>query len=84
MAERSLEADGYLLPDARRLRRVIRMFVRSSRRGRRGYKGVRYMLDNRNDQFAQYALADFVVDRLELKEASRKGDAVNLEKRHTE
>jgi hypothetical protein len=77
MAEEALQVNGYEVPDPPELRRVIRMFIRYSRRGRL-VPDFRYMLNNRKAMYARYVLAEFVAQRLKLKEEeSCKGNEEN-------
>jgi hypothetical protein len=66
MAREALRQEGYQEPAEGELRRVMRLFTRSSRRGRRGALDIPYMLNYRQDRFAKSRLADFVLIRLSL------------------
>jgi hypothetical protein len=70
IAKEALSANGYELPDSRELRRVIRLFSISSRRGRREIFNHRFLLDNPLDWIGRSRLVDFIERRLELKEAT--------------
>ncbi len=68
MADVAIADQGFELPDLGKLRRVIRMFVHYSRRGRQGFKHHLYMLKNREKPFAQRELLEFIQQRLALRE----------------
>jgi len=70
IANEALLADGYELPDSRELRRAIRLFIQSSRRGRRGSYNHRFLLEHPSNPLGRSRLVDFIERRLELKEAS--------------
>lgn len=68
MAERGIRDRGYQPPDPKELRRLMRLYVRSARRGREGIWTARFLLDgNRGLGYCSF-LAKFVIRRLELKE----------------
>jgi hypothetical protein len=68
MALRGLQKEGYVPPDVKELRRMVRLYVRSARRGREGDWTPRFLLGgSRNISYCWY-LAQFILRRLELKE----------------
>jgi len=71
MAKRGIRNAGFIPPEPKELRRVVRLFARSSRRWREGQNTVRYMLDHKRHLSATWYLAQFVQSRLTL-EALRK------------
>jgi hypothetical protein len=67
MAEHGIRSEGYQPPDAKELRRMMRLFVGSLRRGReRGYGDLSYLLKYANTSSAKSFLANFVLRRLDL------------------
>jgi hypothetical protein len=68
MAERGLRNAGYQVSDSRELRRIMRLYVRSARRGREGKYSVRYLLNDRTNFTLTWNLAQFVLRRLTLEE----------------
>ena len=71
MAERGLKNAGYQPPEARELRRMMRLFARSARRFREGGYFVRTMLRNKTDFTNTWYLGQFVLDRLTLEEMKK-------------
>ena len=71
MAERGLKNAGYQPPEARELRRMMRLFARSARRFREGGYFVRTMLRNKTDFTNTWHLGQFVLDRLTLEEMKK-------------
>jgi hypothetical protein len=69
LAEVAIAEEGFELPSPDELRRVIRLFAVSSRRGRQGSFGIPALL--RGSDSAKWDLFEFVEKRLELK-PSRK------------
>jgi len=70
MAEKTIVNQGYEVPDSKKLQKVIREYLRYSRRGRMGEYHHLYMLKNVESSEAQLKLLEFVEERLLLKEAS--------------
>jgi hypothetical protein len=67
MVEQGIRNEGYRPLDAEELRRMMRLFVASSRRGREGGNwNIRYLLKNANSTPAKSFLANFVLRRLNL------------------
>ncbi len=69
MAEDGIRNEGYRPPDAKELRRMMRMFVGSSRRGREhgyGYGSIAYILKYANTSSAKSFVANFILRRLDL------------------
>ena len=71
VAEHGIRSDGYLPPDAKELRRIMRLFVSSARRGRQGEYSVSFTLRRRDFLTANRYVGMFVLDRLELKELTK-------------
>ena len=71
MAERGIHNAGYRSPEPRELRRMMRLFARSTRRWREGENTVLYMLENKRDLTAKWYLAQFVLHRLTLEELKK-------------
>ena len=67
IARAGLAEDNYEQPSAKELRRVMRLFAVSARRGRQGKIGIQYMLNHPHTNLAMMNLQEFVVDRLDLK-----------------
>jgi hypothetical protein len=67
IAEAGLQDQAYELPSKEVLRSMMRLFARSSRRGRMGELHHRYVLQNPESGIAQFALVDFLEKRLDLK-----------------
>ena len=72
IAEKAIRREGFEIPDSRKLRHVIRLFVRYSRLGRIGTFHFRYMLENGQRREAQEFLFEFVKERIKLKENKKK------------
>ena len=72
IAEEAVRREGFEIPDPRKLRHVIRMFLRYSRLGRIGKFHFRYMLENSQRRAAQEFLFGFVEKRIKLKENRKK------------
>jgi hypothetical protein len=70
MAKQAILAERFRPPNERVLRRVIRQFVRYSRRGRQGAKHHRYMLTYSESPFAQAALLQFIERRINLRKSA--------------
>ena len=68
MAVRGLQKEGYVPPDLKELRRMVRLYVRSARRGREGGWTPRFLLDGSRGVSYCWYLAKFILRRLELKE----------------
>jgi hypothetical protein len=69
MARVAIPEEGYQLPSDQDLRRVMRLFAVSSRRGRRGLYDLQFILKHKNDMNAKAELAEFVIKRLHPKPA---------------
>jgi hypothetical protein len=63
----AIAEEGYEQPEAKELRRVMRLFAFSARRGRQGKVDIQYVLKYERGYLAKPCLAKFVLDRLELK-----------------
>lgn len=63
MAIRGLKNEGYAPPEPRELRRVVRLYVRSSNRGREGRNSVPGMLKYPNHFDSTWFLAQWVISR---------------------
>lgn len=70
IATEALLAEGYEATAPRELRRVVRMYIHSSRRGRFGAFNHRFLIENPSDWIGRSRLADFIESRLQLKETS--------------
>jgi hypothetical protein len=68
MALRGLQKEGYVPPDLKELRRMMRLYVRSARRGREGDWTPRFLLSGSRGVSYCWYLAKFILRRLELKE----------------
>lgn len=68
MAEQAIRHEGFRPPDSKELRRMMRPYASSARRGREGEYSVPYTLKRKLFYSANLHLADFVLDRLKLKE----------------
>lgn len=68
MAEHGIRNEDHQPPEAKELRRMMRLYVRSARRGREGVYDVPYTLRNKNYFTANRHVGMFVLDRLKLKE----------------
>jgi hypothetical protein len=62
-----IQGEGYKLPDPIRLRKIMRLYVAYTRRGRLPYP-IGYMLNNETATGARYVLCRFVEQRLNLVE----------------
>lgn len=71
MAEHGIRIEGYQSPGAEELRRMMRMYVSSARRGREGLFDIGYVLHQKPDFNAKLHLGNFVIKRLKLKEISK-------------
>jgi hypothetical protein len=71
MAGRGIRNAGFQPPLPQRLRQMMRLYVRSARRWREGKYTDRYMLENKGFFEATWYLAQFVIQRLELKELAK-------------
>ena len=65
-----IQREGYKLPDPVQLRRIMRLYVAYTRRGRLPYP-IRYMLKNEKAIGVQYILCRFVEQRLSLVETEQ-------------
>ncbi|HKD61860.1 MAG TPA: hypothetical protein VKB38_18505, partial [Terracidiphilus sp.] len=68
MAKQSLRNYGYLPPEEKELRHIMRLYARYARDFRKGHRTVRFLLKNRAEFSYSYRLAHFVIKRLNLKE----------------
>jgi hypothetical protein len=71
MVKRGIRQEGYQPPDEKDLRRMMRLYVRSARRGFQGEYIATRLLKNKNYLSANQHLADFVLKRLKLKELQK-------------
>lgn len=71
MAEHGVRNEGYQPPEAKELRRMMRLYVRSVRRGRETYSAPD-LLKHKHWFTANRHLGLFVLDRLTLKELQRR------------
>ena len=71
MAKRGLRNARYHQPSDKDLRRVMRLYARSSRQGRQGKLTVHSLVENKQRFDNTYHLAHFVIDHLKLKELSK-------------
>jgi hypothetical protein len=69
MTRYGLERQGYQSPDDIELRRMMRLYVSSARRGRQGERTAAFLLGYKNHAIAHWFLADFVLRRLDLEES---------------
>lgn len=72
VARVAIPEEGYELPTDKQLRRAMRLFALSSRRGRRGLFDVRCILTHRNDMNGKAELAEFVLKRFPQKPVAEK------------
>ena len=68
MAENGIRDEGFEAPDGKELRRVMRLYVRSARRGRESIYTIPYLLRHYGYSHLNRYLARFVITRLTLKE----------------
>ena len=67
MAQQGIRSKGYQPPSAKEIRKMMRLFVASSRRGRESaYWNIRYLLENANNSLAKSFLANFALRRLDI------------------
>jgi hypothetical protein len=59
MAERGIQNAGFESPEPKELRRLMRLFVRSTKRFREGKYTMRYMMEKKRDFTAKWYLAQF-------------------------
>jgi hypothetical protein len=71
MAKRGIEWKGYQAPEPEELRRMIRLYVRSARRGREGDRTVSFLLEHKSNLSVCWFLFKFIRCRLVLKELSK-------------
>jgi hypothetical protein len=69
MARSGIEGEGLESPDDQVLRKMMRLYVRSARRGREGKWTAAFLRDPQNRAYAPLILSVFVLRRLDLKEA---------------
>jgi hypothetical protein len=67
IARIAIGEDGYEQPDAKELRRIMRLFTLSSRRGRQDKIDIHYMLSNEHSWRTKDHLVKFICRRLDLK-----------------
>jgi len=70
MAGYGIRDEGYEQPKSDELRRIMRLFVRSARRGREGIFTIPYLMKPDRNANMNRHLAQFVIRRLTLKELS--------------
>ena len=68
MARHGVHDEGYRQPSGKHLRHLMRLYVRYARDGRRGYLSVENLLENKSAFSTRWHLAQFVIDRSNLKE----------------
>jgi hypothetical protein len=68
MAADGVRDEGFQPPEESELRRMMRLFAASTRRGRQGYYSVSYVLHHKGDLTTNRYLGSFVLDRLNRKE----------------
>jgi hypothetical protein len=70
IAKAAIVEEGFELPSPAELRRAIRLFAVSSRRGRQGNFGIQALL--RGIDYAKWNLFEFIEKRLKLKPSRKK------------
>jgi hypothetical protein len=68
MAVYGIRDEGYEQPEGKELRRIMRLYVRSARRGREGMFTIPYLMKPDSNVYMNIHLAQFVIRRLTLKE----------------
>jgi hypothetical protein len=68
MAGYGIRDEGYEQPESKELRRMMRLFARSARRGREGIFTIPYLMKSDGNVILNRHLARFVIKRLTLKE----------------
>ena len=68
MAGYGISDEGYERPESKELRRIMRLYVRSARRGREGIYTIPYLMKPDSNVNLNMHLARFVIRRLTLKE----------------
>jgi hypothetical protein len=72
MAEQGLRHMGYQAPDAKDLRKLVRLYARSSRRFREGIWTVEYLMKYPTFFDAKWHPAEFIARRRDLKEMPKQ------------
>jgi hypothetical protein len=67
IARDGLSEEGYEQPNAKELRRIMRLFAISLRRGRQGKLDIPYVLKYENGHLVKPAMVDFILKRTKLK-----------------
>jgi hypothetical protein len=68
MAGYGIRDEGYEQPESKELRRIMRLYVRSARRGREGMFTIPYLMKPNGNVYMNRHLAQFIIRRLTLKE----------------
>lgn len=68
LAELGIRDEGYERPEGKDLRRIMRLFARSARRGREGLFTIPYLMKSNGSVILNRHLARFAIKRLTLKE----------------
>ena len=71
MARRGLGKAGYKPPEDKELRHFMRLYARYARSGTQGHWTIKFLLANKAEFSRTYHLANFVIDRSNLKELSK-------------
>lgn len=71
MAKPGLRDAGYKPPEDKELRHLMRLYASYARSGRQGNWTIQFLLENKADFNRKYHLAQFVIDRSNLKELSK-------------
>jgi hypothetical protein len=64
MAKKEIAAVGYEMPEDKRIRNAVRLFISECRRGRVGYRHYRYLLNRRDEPDARSELLLHLAPRL--------------------
>jgi hypothetical protein len=75
MAASGIRSEGYQPPDDKELRRIVRLYVRSARRGREGFYSAAYLLNHKQLFTMNRYIGQFVLDCLPLKELAANDGA---------
>ena len=65
-AKYMISAEGFLLPSEVELRRVMRMYARSARRGREAYYTVQHIIGHKFSEISRWHLVEFIEKRVPL------------------
>lgn len=68
IAELGIRDEGYERPEGKDLRRIMRIYARSARRGREGIFSIPYLMKSDGDVIINRHLARFAIKRMTLKE----------------